>query len=126
MVGRSAQAPELRSLNRRKGGWQGAESIREGIIQPEATAHFDPCSQRVGEGKEITIEADRIPLSLCPACLELMLARSSGIRRAIREQRRGMHRRGSERRAGLRAKAPADLERVAKMNQGNGRRVGPG
>ena len=90
-------------------------------MQPEATAHLGTCTQCAGEGDVITIEADPIPLSLCPACLALVLSRSSGTRRAIREQWLAMKRRRSERRAELQHQARANLERVATRGDGNGR-----
>jgi len=89
-------------------------------MQPKATTHLGICSECAGEREVISIEGDPLPLSLCPACLAMNLGWFSGIRGAIREQWRGMHRRGSERRAELQAKARADLERVAKMIRGTG------
>jgi hypothetical protein len=50
-------------------------------MQPNATAHLGACSHCAGEGEVITVEGDPLPLSLCPAGLALILARSSGIRR---------------------------------------------
>ena len=81
--------------------------------RPKAVYHLGTCTQCAGEGDVITIEADPIPLSLCPACLALILARSSGTRRAIREQWEAMHRRRSGRLAELQRKAREDLQRVA-------------
>ena len=90
-------------------------------MRPKATAHYGICSQCAGKGDVITIEADPLPLSLCPACLALVLSRGSGIRRAIREQWLAMSRRRSGTRAELQRKAREDLERVAKLGDGNGR-----
>ncbi len=90
-------------------------------MRPKATCHYGTCSQCAGEGEVITIEADPLPLSLCPACLALILARASGIRRAIREQWLAMNRRRSGTRAELERKAREDLERVSKLGNGNGR-----
>lgn len=90
-------------------------------MQPKATAHLGTCTHCAGEGTVITIEADPPPLSLCPACLALILARGSGIRRAIREQWLAMNRRRSGRRAELERKARQDLKRVATRGDGNGR-----
>lgn len=87
----------------------------------KAVHHHGTCLQCAGEGDVITIEADPLPLSLCPACLALILARSSGIRRAIREQWLAMNRRRSGARADLERKAREDLERVATKGDGNGR-----
>ena len=89
-------------------------------MRPKATAHLGTCTQCAGEGDVITIEAGRLPLSLCPACLALILARSSGTRRAIREQWLTMNRRRSGTRAELERKAREDLERAAKLGDGNG------
>jgi len=61
-------------------------------LQPEAVHHHGTCLQCTGEGEVITIEADPIPLSLCPAYLAVIVARSSGIRRAAREKRLAMNR----------------------------------
>ncbi len=90
-------------------------------MRPKATAHLGTCTQCAGEGDVITIEADPIPLSLCPACLALVLSRGSGIRRAIREQWLAMNRRRSGLRAELEREAREDLERVAIKRGGNGR-----
>ena len=90
-------------------------------MEPIATAHLGTCSQCAGEGDVITIEADPLPLSLCPACLAFLLNRASGARRAIREQWRAMNRRRPERRAELHRKAREDLQRVAARVDGNGR-----
>ena len=86
--------------------------------RPKAVYHLGTCTQCAGEGDVITIEADPLPLSLCPACLALILARSSGIRRAIREQLLAMDRKQNERRAKLERKTRADVERVAKLEKG--------
>ena len=90
-------------------------------MTPKAAAHYGICSHCAGEGDVITIEADPLPLSLCPACLALVLSRGSGIRRAIREQWLAMNRRRSGTRSELQRKAREDLERVAKSGDGNGR-----
>ena len=90
-------------------------------MRPKATAHLGTCSQCAGEGGVITIEGDPIPLSLCPACLALVLSRGSGIRRGIREQWLVMNRRRSGTRSELERKAREDLERVATKGDGNGR-----
>ena len=88
-------------------------------------AHHGTCTQCAGEGDVITIEADPLPQSLCPSCLAVILARASGIRRAVREQWALMNRRASaqraERRAELERKARADVEWVARLDEGNGR-----
>ncbi len=90
-------------------------------MKPKATAHLGTCTQCAGQGDVITIEADPIPLSLCPACLALILARASGIRRAIRAQWLTMQRRRSEQRVELQKQARSDLERAAARGDGNGR-----
>jgi len=46
-------------------------------MKPKATYHQGTCTQCAGEGDVITIEADQIPLSLCPACLAFLLNRAS-------------------------------------------------
>lgn len=89
--------------------------------RPKAIYHYGTCSQCAGEGDVITIDADPLPLSLCPSCLALVLSRGAGIRRAIREQWLAMNRRLSETRSELQRKARADLERVSKLGNGNGR-----
>ena len=78
---------------------------------PKATAHLGTCTQCAGEGDVITIEADPLPVSLCPAGL----ARSSGTRRVMWEQWSAVNRKRSaqrgRRRAELERKAQKDLER---------------
>ena len=90
-------------------------------MRPKATAHLGTGTQCAGEGDVITIEADPVPLSLCPACLAFLLNRASGARRAIREQWLAMNRRRSGNRAELQRKAREDLKRVATRGDGNGR-----
>ncbi len=89
--------------------------------RPKATYNQGTCTQCAGEGDVITIDAAPLPLSLCPSCLALILARSSGTRRAIREQWLAMNRRVSETRSELQRKGRADLKRVATRGAGNGR-----
>ena len=94
-------------------------------MQPKATSHHGTCSQCAGIGDVITIEANPIPLSLCPFCLAAILATASGTRRAIVEQWRRLNRKRSgeesKQRAELQRKAQADLERASKPDKGNGR-----
>ena len=101
------------------------QTPKDDAVQPEATAHHGTCSQCAGDGDVITITADPLDLSLCPACLAFLLNRASGARRAIREQWAAVNRRKAsgrrKRRTELQAKARADLERVATQADGNGR-----
>ena len=90
-------------------------------MQPRVVCHDGACYQCTGEGTVITIDADPLPLSVCPACLALIISNASGIRRAIRERWLAMNRRLSETRSELQRKARANLERVATQGDGNGR-----
>jgi len=94
-------------------------------MQAKATAHLGICSQWAGEGDVITIEADPIPLSLCPSCLAAILATGSGLRSGIVKRWRPVNRKAAAQQAGRRAaaqrQARANLERVAKLGKGNGR-----
>ena len=94
-------------------------------MQPKATAHLGTCSQCAGEGEVITITADPRDLSLCPSCMAAVLATGSGIRSAIVKRWRQVKRRTAAEQAGRRAavqrQARANLERVAKRGDGNGR-----
>ena len=80
-----------------------------------------------GEGDVLTIPGNPLDLSLCGACLALLIADATGIRSAIRERWAMMNRRAAKqrdrRRAELERKAQEDLERVLKMDEGNGRGV---
>ena len=93
-------------------------------MSSKATAHLGTCTHCAGEGDVITIEADPLPLSLCPACLALIISNASGIRRAIRERWALLNRRAAAQRgrrlAELARKARVDVERLAKMDQGTG------
>jgi hypothetical protein len=75
----------------------------------------------------LTIPGNPLDLSLCGACLASLIADAAEIRSAIRERWALMSRRAAgrqrERRAGLEQKAREDLERVAKMKDGNRRGV---
>ena len=93
--------------------------------RPKATYHYGTCHQCHGEGDVLTIPGNPLDLSLCGACLALLIADATGIRSAIRERWTMMNQRAAaqrdKRRAELERKAQADLERVAKMDEGNGR-----
>ena len=93
--------------------------------RPKAVSHHGTCLQFAGEGDVITIEADPLPLSFCPACLAAVLATGSGIRSAIVRRWRQAHRKAAAKQAGRRAaaqrQARANLERVATRGDGNGR-----
>ena len=69
----------------------------------------------------------RLPLSQCPSCLAFLIADATGIRSAIRERWAMMNQRVAKqrdkRRAELERKAQEDLERVLRMDEGNGRGV---
>ncbi len=96
-------------------------------MTPKATAHYGICSHCAGEGDVITIDADPIPLSLCPACLALIISNASGTRWAIREQWTAVNRKRSaqqqQRRVALERKAQENVEKVARADEGNGRVV---
>ena len=93
--------------------------------RPKAVSHHGTCTQCAGEGDVITIEADPLPLSLCPACMAAVLATGSGIRSAIVKRWRQVNRKVAAQQAGRRAEAQrqagANLERVATQGDGNGR-----
>lgn len=84
-------------------------------MRPKGTVRLGTGNQCDGEGDVITVEADPIPYSLCPACLALILGRSSGIRHAIGERWRDMHRGRSERHVELERQPRVKLERVAEV-----------
>ena len=73
----------------------------------------------------LTIPGNPLDLSLCGSCLALLIADATGIRSAIRERWTMMNRKWSkarkERLAELERKAQEDVERVAKIGDGNGR-----
>ena len=85
------------------------------------------CHQCHGEGDVLTIPGSTFDLSLFGACLALLIADATGIQSAIRGRWGMMNRRESETRrkrlAELERKAQEDLERVLKMDEGNGRSV---
>ena len=93
--------------------------------RPKATYHLGTCLQCHGEGDVLTIPGNPLDLSLCGACLALLIADATGIRSAIRERWALANRKRStqqrRRRAELERKAKEDLERVAKLGDGNGR-----
>ena len=83
--------------------------------------------QSTGEGDVLTIPGNPLDLSLCGDCLASLIADAAGIRSAIRE-RWALHNKQAaaqrhKRRAELERKAKEDLERVLKMDEGNGRGV---
>ena len=103
-------------------------------MQLRVTCHDGTCHQCTGEGTVITIEANPLPVSLCPTCPAGMIPAdrgtyhrndATGIRSAIVERWREIKRRESEARrkrlAELEQNARDDLERVARMDEGNGR-----
>ena len=95
--------------------------------RPRATYHHGTCRQCHGEGNVLTIPGNPLAVSLCGGCVALVIADAAGIRSAIRERwaminRRAVEQRG-RRRAELERKAQEDLERVLKMDEGNGRGV---
>ena len=75
----------------------------------------------------LTILGNPLDLSLCGDCLALLIADATGIRSAIRERWALHNKRAAaqrnKRRVQLERKAQEDLERVAKMDGGNGRGV---
>ena len=93
----------------------------------KATYHHGTCHQCHGEGDVLTIPGNPLDLSLCGACLALLIADATGIRSVIRERWTLMNRKRSAQRdkrlAELERKAQDDLERVRKMDEGNGRGV---
>ena len=102
----------------------------------KAACHDGTCHQCTGEGTVITIEANPLPVSLCPACLARMIPAdrgmyhrndATGIRSAIVKRWREIKRREREARgkrlAELERRAREDVERVARMDDGNGRGV---
>lgn len=70
----------------------------------------------------ITIEANPLPVSLCPECLAGLINDATGIRSAIVERWREIKRKESEARRkyleDLEQKAREDVERVAGTNRG--------
>ena len=91
----------------------------------KASYHYGTCHHCHGEGNVLTILGNPLDLSICGACLALLIADAAGIRSAIRERWAVMNRRAAaqqrERPAELERKAREDLGRVAKMDEGNGR-----
>ena len=95
--------------------------------QPKAVYHHGTSHQCDGEGDVLTIPGNPLDLSLCGSCLALLIADATGIRSAIRERWAMMNQRVAKqrdkRRAELERKAQEDLERVLRMDEGNGRGV---
>ena len=52
-------------------------------MTPKATAHDGICLGCNGEGTVITIEANPLPLLLCPSCMARLIGETTGIRSAI-------------------------------------------
>ena len=48
-------------------------------MQPKVTCHDGTCHQCAGEGTVITIEANPLPVSLCPTCLAGMIPADRGM-----------------------------------------------
>ena len=94
-------------------------------MRPKATVHYGICPQCAGKGEMITITADGLDLSLCTSCMAAVLATGSGIRSAIVKRWRWVNRRAAAQqahgRAAVQRQARANLERVAKRGEGNGR-----
>ncbi len=84
--------------------------------RPKAPYHHGPCFR---------IAADPLDLSLCGDCLAFLIRDAAGIRSAIRERWLMVNRRAAaqeaRRRVELERQARADVERVLKLDEGNGR-----
>ena len=88
-------------------------------MQPKVTACIGTCSQCAGDGEVVTIEADPVPLSLCPGCLGAILSRATGARAAILQQFNAMNSEAAGRRdrrlAELEEKASEDLAEAVRL-----------
>jgi len=95
--------------------------------RPKAVYHLGTCHQCNGEGDVLTIPVNPLDLSLCGACLALLIADAAGIRSAIRERWTLVNKQAAaqrnKRRAELERKAKEDLEKMAKLGDGNGRGI---
>jgi hypothetical protein len=93
--------------------------------RPKAVYHLGTCLHCDGEGDVLTIPDNPIDLRLCGDCLAFLIGDATGIRSAMRERWALHNRRAAaeqdRRRVRLERKAKADLERVLKMDEGNGR-----
>ena len=95
--------------------------------RPKATYRHGTYHHCHGEGDVLTIAGNPFDLSLCGACRALLIGNATGIKSAIRErwalENKQAAAQRAKRRAELERKAREDVERVAKMDGGNGRGV---
>jgi hypothetical protein len=95
--------------------------------RPKAIYHHGTCRQFNGESGVLTIAGTPFDLSLCGACLALLVGGATGIRAAIRA-RWALHNKQTAAQRGrrwaeLERKAREDLERLLKLDGGNGKGI---